>query len=283
MRNGTILAALASSILLGFSPVPVDPVIQRGIDVFATPGDGSTFYDFSYNPVPAGFFCKGSKAFTGKVAFKGLPLATATSGQLGGADTIVERLDDATFDDKGIAVTRLQFRALSMVSIEPIKTSCGAFHIYVSLDGTQRVTTMSILRTQEGGGNFVAPLAVDMRMTFIPVKPVRNKSARKLELKGSITFPASPIPWSLKEDGMEKKIGPVVVDTNGDQTPDTLLPGISNFSAGRSPGLHRTNKGLGGCPSCAQWTCHAVDEHQHCNYDTIFFGCPDVEVCPEKW
>ncbi|HEY9422813.1 MAG TPA: hypothetical protein VIW92_15480, partial [Thermoanaerobaculia bacterium] len=199
MRNRIILAVLVSSLLLGLSPLSADPVIQRGIDVFTTVGDGKTFYDFSYSPIPAGFFCKGSKAFTGRVAFKGLPLATANPGQLWGADTVIERLDNAVFDDKGVAVTRLQFRALSLVSTAPVKTACGAFHVYVALDGKQRVTTMNILRTQEGGGNFVAPLAVDTRMTFIPVKPARNKGARKLELKGSITFPASPIPWSFRE------------------------------------------------------------------------------------
>ena len=198
-----------------------DTVIQRGIDIFTTTGDGKTFYDFAQNPIPAGFFCKGSKAFTGRVAFKGLPLDDRDPGQLRDADTVIERLDDAVFDANGIAVTRIQFRALSLVSIAPIKTACGAFHVYVSLAGKQRVTTMRILRTQEGGGNFVAPLAVDARMTFIPVKPARNKAARKLELDGSFTFPANPMPWSVADGEMAKRIGPVVVDTNGDLTPDT--------------------------------------------------------------
>lgn len=98
---------LVSSLLLGLSPLSANPVIQRGIDVFTTWGDGRTFYDFSYNPIPASFFCKGSKAFTGRVAFKGLPLATGEPGQLWGADTVIERLDDAVFNDKGVAVTRL--------------------------------------------------------------------------------------------------------------------------------------------------------------------------------
>ncbi len=267
MRNRSILTVLVLSLLLGLSPLSADPVIERGIDAFTTPADGKTFYDFSYNPIPAGFFCKSSKAFTGRVAFKGLPLATEIPGQLRGADTVVERLDNAVFDDKGIAVTRLQFRALSLVSSAPIKTSCGAFHVYVSLDSQQRVTTMSILRTQEGGGNFVAPLAVDTRMTFVPVKPVRNKDARKLELKGSITFPASPIPWSFREGTMEKGIGATVIDTNGDQTPDTLLSGTSNFAPGKSPGLKTNKLGIYECPPCTPLVCHAAEGHEHCYYD----------------
>jgi hypothetical protein len=279
VRNRTLLAMLVLSLLLGLSPASADPVIERGIDVFTTPGDGRTFYDFSYNPIPAGFFCKGSKAFTGRVAFKGLPLATENPGQLWGADTVIERLDNASFDDKGVAVTRLQFRALSLVSTSPVKTACGAFHVYVSLDGQQRVTTMNILRTQEGGGNFVAPLAVDTRMTFIPVKPARNKSARKLELKGSITFPASPIPWSFREGAVEKRIGRAVVDTNGDLAPDTLLPGTSNFSPGRSPGL-MTNKVVDGFACACQRTCHAAEGHEHCYYEQVF-GCMTADgECP---
>jgi hypothetical protein len=273
VRNRSILTVLGLSLLLGLSPLSADPMIQRGIDVFTTAGDGKTFYDFSYNPIPGDFFCKGSKAFIGRVTFKGLPLTTGTPGQLWGADTVVERLDDAVFEDTGSAVTRIQFRALSLVSITPIKTACGAFHVYISLSGKQRVTTMNILRTQEGGGNFVAPLAVDVRMTFIPVKPARNKGARKLELTESFTFPASPLPWSLTAGATAKRIGPVVVDTDGDLIPDALLPGTSNFSPGQSPSRF-TNKGS--CSCCPEELCHADSGQEHCNYLPM---CPGMNSC----
>ena len=262
MRNRILLAVLVSSLLSGFAPLHADPVIQRGIDVFTTPADGRTFYDFSYNPIPAGFFCKGSKAFTGRVAFKGLPLTTGTPGQLLGADTVIERLDDAHFNDRGVAVTRIRFRALSLVSIAPVKTGCGAFHVYVSLAGKQQVTTMSILRTQERGGDFVAPLAIDARVTFIPVKPERNKAARKLELTTSFTFPATPMPWSLVASA--KKARPVAVDTDGDLAPDALLS-TSNFFAGQSPDLP-TTKAL--CSCCPGTSCHIdpATGKEHCTY-----------------
>lgn len=162
------------------------------------------------------------------------------------------------------------------MSTAPVKTSCGAFHVYVSLDGQQRVTTMNILRTQEGGGNFVAPLAVDTRMTFIPVKPARNKSARKLELKASITFPASLIPWSFREGAVEKRIGRAVVDTNGDLAPDTPLPGTSNFSPGKSPDLTKALIGDGSC-ACRE-TCHAAEGHEHCYYEQVY-GCITADGC----
>jgi hypothetical protein len=276
VRNRTALMVLVFSLLLDLSPLTADSMIQRGIDVFTTVGDGRTFYDFSYNPIPAGFFCERSKVFTDRVEFKSLPLATKTPGELWGADTIIERLDDATFDDKGVGVTRIRFRALSLVSAAPVKTACGAFHVYVSLAGKQRVTMMSILRTQEGGGSFTAPLAVDVRMTFIPVKPARVKNTRKLEIKADFTFPAHPLPWSFRSGVRAKKTGAVVVDTDGNLTPDTLLPGTSNFAAGQSSDLITANQ----CPACAPLVCHAAEGKMHCYYD-VPPGCAGIMHCPD--
>ena len=263
MRKRRVLSVFVFSSLLCLSPLAAEPVIQRGIDVFTTPADGKTYYDFAQRPIPPGFFCKSSQPFAGRVAFKGLPLATEAPGQLRGGDTIIERLDDATFNAKSTAVTRIQFRALSLVSIAPVKTSCGDFYVYVSLGGPQRVTAMSIYRTQENGGSFVAPLAVNARLTFIPVNPARSKSARKLEVTGSFTFPPHPRPWGLITDTMTKKIGPVVVDTNGDLTPDALLPGTSNFTPGVVTGAPNSNKGPISLISCCP-VCHSADGEQHC-------------------
>jgi hypothetical protein len=282
VKSRTVYGFFVLLLVLGLAPVSADSVIQRGIDVFTTPADGKTFYDFSKTPIPAGFFCKGSKPFTGKVTFKGLPLATGSPDQLWGADTVIERLDNAAFDEKGVAMTRLQFRALSLASITPIKTSCGAYHVYVSLGGRQRVTEMTILRTQEGGGNFTAPLAVDVRMTFIPVKSGRGKAARKLDLTEGFTFPPSPLPWSFREPALAKGIGAVTVDTDGDLKPDTLLPGFSNFSSGKSANRPTMNKGIGDweCPRCPVWSCHATEGHEHCYQEPLPYYC--IETVPSS-
>jgi hypothetical protein len=279
VRNRTVFMVLVSSLLLGLSPLSADSVVRRGVDVFTTVGDGKTFYDFSHNPIPAGFFCERSKAFTGRVEFKGLPLATKVPGALWGADTVIERLDNAAFDAQGVAVTRLQFRALSLVSTAPVKTACGAFHVYVSLARKQRVTTMRIVRTQEGGGHFIAPLAVDVRMTFIPVKPVGIKTLRKLELTAGFTFPAQSLPWSFRSGAQTRKIGAVVVDTDGNLAPDTLLPGVSNFAAGRSPERLQGAEWGGDCPRCAVYTCHDADGEEHCYTEPPVPGCPIVDYC----
>ena len=271
MKNrGILLAALAVVLLAGLTPLAAmaaDTVIHRGIDTFTTTADGKTYYDFARNPIPAGFFCKSSAPFTGRMTFKGLPLETGAPGQLHNADTVIERLDDAVFDATNTAVTRIQFRALSLVSIAPIKTSCGSFHVYVTLAGRQRETTMRIHRTSEGGGKFLAPLAVDARLSFIPVKPSRDKGARKLELVGSFTFPASPIPWSTTGRPGAKRIGSVLVDTNGDLTPDTVLFGSSNFAPGWSPNAPRTKYiGGGSCVVCEPASCHTDPStgKEHC-------------------
>src|SRR5215203_899367 len=191
MRSSLAMLAF----LVGVSPLAADPVIQRGIDTFVTPDNGTTSYDFAQNPIPAGFFCKSSKTFTGRVTLKGLPLATGTPGQLGRTDTVIERL------------------------------------------------------------------------TFIPVKPARNKAARNLELTGSFTFPATPLPWRLASVGT-KKAGPVVLDTDGDLAPDSVVPNTTNFFPGWSPDGGTQKWGGQDCPSCLEYTCHTDPStgEEHCTY-----------------
>jgi hypothetical protein len=255
--------------LLGMSHLAAaDPAIKPGIDVFATVGGGNTFYDFAHNPIPAGFFCDSSPAFTGRVALQGLPVVTGAPGQLRNTDTIIERLDQAAFDANGVAETRIRFRALSMVSSAPLRTSCGAYLLYVTLDGKQPVTRMRIQRSQTDGGSFHAPLAANVRLTFVPTQ---GKAVRKLELKGSVAFPGKPIPWTFPDGKVLKNLKSAVVDTNGDLRPDTRLPGTSNFTAGVPPaGLESISAAsYGGC----YCTCHDGGGEQHCtmvsdqNYD----------------
>ncbi len=181
--------------------VSADPVIKPGIDTFTTVGAGYTYYDFSKNPVPAGFFCGSSSTFTGRVALKGLPVETENPGQLRNTDTIVERLDEAVFDVNGVAETRIRFRALSMVSVTPIKSSCGAYHVYITLDGKQPITKMRIHRSQADGGSFHAPLAANMRLTFVPV---RGTNPRKLAAQGKDRIPREAHPLDLpRRRGLE--------------------------------------------------------------------------------
>ncbi len=256
---------LLGIVLLGFCLVAplfaADRVIQNGIDVWMTKGDGKTFVDFAKTPIPAGFFCPGSAAFTGKMAFRGEPIVTSIPGALGKTDTIIQRLDDAEFDKRGVAVTRIQARALSLKSMEPVQASCGKFDVSVALDGTQPTTRMRIVRDNEQGGRFSAPLALNTKMTFTPVGRIGGET---LEIAVPVRFAATPnVPWRSRVIAPEPA-GFVLVDTDGDRSPDTYLPGKSNFVAGkpsrpvmsRKPGL-AVNNGY-------QQYCHSGDGHEHC-------------------
>lgn len=240
-----------------------DRVIYNGIDLWATSEDGSTFVDFSENPLPAQFLCYKSEPFTGRVGFKGVPVATSEPGLLGRTDTIVQRLDDAVFNKRGVAFSRLQVRSLYLKSLSPIKTSCGLFTATVVLDGEQPITRMKIVRENPKGGRFFAPIAVNVKISF---KPVNGVEAEPLEIRKSLRFP--PLPnqrWmSLPAQERHQAKGVLLVDTDGDQMPDTYLPGTSNFAVGQM---------LAGKGSpCSAWEdpegnvhcCHQFASCQHC-------------------
>jgi len=259
-----LLSILASSVFAA------DRAIQNGIDVWQTKGDGSTFIDFARNPIPAGFFCASSAPYTGRLALEGVPIVTGTPRALGAADTIVQRLDDAVFNKRGTAMTRLQFRALSLKSVSAIETSCGKFTASVRLDGVQPTTQMLIVRDDENGGRFSAPLALNVRVKFTPVG---RESREVLEISKEVRFPAMPnFPWRTKTVA-PTPAGFVQVDTDGDGMADTYLPGTSNFIAGQSsrpikPGMGGVAKVGGG----GHYVCHdSGTDEQHCIY--LCDGC----------
>ncbi|MEM9554466.1 MAG: hypothetical protein AAGC60_09415 [Acidobacteriota bacterium] len=234
----TLAIGAVAAVLLAWAAMPAfgADVIRNGVDLWRTPA-GYSYLDFSDNPVPAGFFCSYSEPFTGRVVWTGVPLATQPKDSLNGTDTIVQRLDDAVFDDQGVAITRLRVRALSMASVEPIQTECGSFHVAARLDdGEQPTTEMRIIRAREGGGTFTSELELNVRLTFTPVK-----GGTPLELTQTTYLPGSSLgAWSTEplrsDDEMDRAFhkavrGFVTVDTNGDGLTDLTLPGVSNFYA----------------------------------------------------
>jgi hypothetical protein len=230
-------------------------VITNGIDLWQTPGTGGTFVDFVQEPLPAGFFCAGSAPFTGRVVFAGVPVKTNPNGALGGADTVIQRLDDAVFTKglptfrpfalrgtdgmvrkvgpaafrgREVATTRLQVRAISFAGVEPVKTACGSFDVKASLAGEQPVTEMIIVRDREEGGRFFAPLSLNVRLTFTPVA-----GGAPVEVVRPIEFPAKALSvWSDVPRGRAAFNGFVGVDSDADGGVDLMLPGTSNFAAG---------------------------------------------------
>ena len=249
------------ALMLALAAVPaaaLERVIPNGIDLWRTTTDGSTFVDFKNNPIPSGFFCANSDPFTGRIGFKGLPVATGTPGDLEATDTIVQRLDDAVFNKRGIAFTRIQMRALSMVSLHPVKTSCGSFLAKISLAGDQPITRMRIIREGEHGGRFEAPIWVNAKISFVPVT---GRGVETLELYKEVRFP--PLPnqrWaSSPRSATVQKAGFVTADTDGDGVADTSLPGTtSTFNVGRGTSAKLEQ------PYQFPPDCHSVDNEQHC-------------------
>ena len=227
------VAAVFLFVLAAGSPAFAgDDTIRQGVDVWMTVA-GFAKTSFDKEPIPAGFFCEGSKPFTGAVEFQGAPLAAEPADSLGTVDTVVRRLDDAAFDGKGEAKTRIQVMALSLVSMKPIETSCGAYDVAVSLAGEQPTTIMNIVRKENLGGTYSAPLALNVKITFTPVsgdKKGRLELTRRVDLgpaKGSL--------WAYASVPRYKDT--VRIDTNGDGRPDTQLPAASNFLAGVAPSV----------------------------------------------
>jgi hypothetical protein len=256
MRKQLGLAVLITALCFAVAvpAIAADRVIRGGIDIWATRPDNTTHYDFADNAIPAGFFCANSAPFTGIIYLTGSPIATGTPGALGNADTIVERLDDAVFTKAGVATTRVQMRALNLVSIEPVKTSCGLFNAKVTLDGDQPTTVMRIVRETRDGGSYIAPLAFNAKIEFTPVE---GRTLRPRVLRKSIQFLAKPnATWTSRPTGLVTHEGFVKVDTDGDGAPDSFLEGTSNFSAAGNSAAKAVNAG-----------CHCADggcTKQHC-------------------
>jgi hypothetical protein len=266
--------------LIGGSPLFAGETIHNGVDLWMTVA-GFAQTTFADNPLPAGFFCESSQPFTGTVKFKGAPLTVEPAGSLGAIDTIVRRLDDAKFDAKGEAVTRIQLMALSLVSTKPIETSCGQYDVAVSLTGKQPVTMMKIFQTDAFGGTYTAPLELNVKAVFTPVngdKSGRREVTRKIDLG-----PGTHSVWAYVNLPRYKE--GVRVATKGDGRPDMLLPPSSNFLAGVSPAMLKSAPPLpslatavgGGspCPAgqCPYQSCHcaAVDTNPPWNQSAT--GC----------
>lgn len=219
-------AALVLAWVAGSAAFAAEPA-HKGVDMWMTVA-GFAKTSFAKEPIPAGFFCQDSQPFTGTVTFKGVPIATEPAKALGHIDTIVQRLDDAVFDEKGEASTRIQLLALSLESTEPIETSCGKYTVAAHLAGEQPTTTMRIFRTNALGGTYSAPLSLNVKLTFSPV--AGNAGARR-ELTTRIDLgPGSNSVWAYVK-APQYKTG-VKVDTDGDGRPDLELPAASNFLPG---------------------------------------------------
>jgi hypothetical protein len=279
--RSTVAAALIFA-AIGGSPLVAGEVIHNGVDLWMTVA-GFAQTNFANDPLPAGFFCENSQPFTGVVKFKGAPLAVEPAGSLGTIDTVVRRLDDAKFDAKGEAVTRIQLMALSLVSTQPIETSCGQYDVAVRLTGKQPVTTMRIFQAETSGGTYSAPLKLNVKAVFTPVHG--NKSGRREVTRPIDLGPGTHSVWAYIH--LPRYQPGVRVDTNGDGRPDTVLPPASNFLAGVSPAVLKEAPPLPrlattaddpiACPAgqCPYRSCHCAAPDTNPPWNQSATGCAE--------
>lgn len=271
-----VVGILVVAAVVAAPVVTADPFVRSGSDLWVTPSDGSSFTSFELEPLPAGFFCAGSEPFDGEIQFKGAPLATQPIGALGRTDTIVERLDDAHFDEHGVATTRIQLRALSLVGIEPLTNRCGIFNISMTLaEGDQPTTTMTLVQTHANGGIYHAPLSINVRISFTPVAGGQALSVEKRVDLG----PAPGARWQFpaeREERVRRFIGKpfVQVDIDGVRGTDAFVPLESNFQAVTREGLRTTSGALESIQVCEEElavdgfcddpNCHSSGTSSHC-------------------
>lgn len=235
--------------------------IPPGFDLWVTPADGTSYTDFAAHPIPAGFFCPGSAAFTAKVVMRGRPM----SKELGAIDTVVERLDEGVFDAKGHATVRLRLKAIQLESLKPIQTSCGEFQLRAHLDGEQPITSMVVTKTSAEAGFLRSSLALNLRLEFVPV---RGKGA-VLSLRQSVSFSSSaPIPW-VNVPYAKYTTNAAWVDTTGDGKADAQIPLGGTFQVGYNDDL-----------SIAYWEGHCQVSEGTCDENHNVVACPPYESCP---
>jgi hypothetical protein len=190
--------------------------IAAGFDPWQTLGSGATRYDFAAQPIPAGFFCAGSEPFRGAVDFEGVPLRTEPAGLLGTTDTVVERLDAAVFDERGVATTRLRARALHLLGTKLVENRCGAWKVTASLAGTQPVTRLTFYREDAYGGRFSADLKLRVQVTFTEVRTGEARTlVRRIDMptvdRAPFAFKESPVAPCLAASAVTGP-GPLVED-----------------------------------------------------------------------
>jgi thrombospondin type 3 repeat protein len=222
--------------------------IYPGLDLFTTPGNGSTYNDFSATPVPANFFGPGSDPFTGNVILQGLPLAPLSP--LGPTDTAVKRRASVSLpnpDDNGIVP--IEIVALSLVSVNPITVTYNGgstpeqWQLGVCLSSTapQQLGSMDIQRGScdcAEGGTFNSTLPVLPKLVFTRTLP--TPAVRTLDFGAAalppIVFQVSGGRWLPLDPGFSLVVAPAGLsadhDCNAGTAPIANLPPTTNFFAG---------------------------------------------------
>ncbi|HEX4953569.1 MAG TPA: thrombospondin type 3 repeat-containing protein [Thermoanaerobaculia bacterium] len=217
--------------------------VQPGVDLWTTPGNGSTFDDFSGNPIPAGFFGPGSDPFLGMVVLQGAPLPSLGGPGLGPVDTVVERTMVAELPAIGSSDTvPIEIVALNLMSVNPITVTYNGgqnpepwnLRVCLSSQATQAPGVMTISRTCPEGGRYDATLPVRPKLVFTRTSPPATLTLDQ-GMAGQIQLATTADRWAYNPSGLLGifRIQPgAITDGDCDGTPDAPLPGSSNFTPG---------------------------------------------------
>lgn len=238
LRNPRLCPLLVLVLAAGLAALPAtaQPPIQPGIDILETTTAGGTQVGFASNPIPAGFFCAGSAAYTGTVNLKGVPLATNPAGAAGAADTILERPSSASFVS-GIATVPAIVRAMSLASTAPITVSCPGsgttqWNVSACLCGSQPTNFLKAKVTASCGANcgtFDGNLSLQVCLRFTRV----GTGVTVGPITQSVTLSTNGTAWcSRAGTGSVTVASPFKVDSNCDGTADLTVPATSNFFPG---------------------------------------------------
>jgi hypothetical protein len=221
---------LISTLLLPGLALAADNKIPAGYDTWETVGHGLTFMSFADEPIPADFFCEGCEAFSGRIDFEGVPLATNPPGLFARTDTVIERLDDAEF--KGdVAFARIRVKAMHLRAEQLLTNRAGTWDVHVGLAEEQPITTIDFNKRDENTGTFNAELVLNVRLTFIN----QNDPTAVRALERTVHFTDfDQTPYSLlKEPELEgptwigkrarSEVFSFEVDTDGDGLPDSPM------------------------------------------------------------
>ncbi len=172
VRVAAVVAAVLGLVALGWSLPGAkgeqEAKIGAGYSFFETLS--GTRFDFSKQPIPAGFFEAGSETFRGVVRLRGIPLGRFRQTNVGTTDTVVRRLASV---DVAKDTVPIELVALSLVSASSVRvTSAGGtvelWDLRVELSPRKRSTgSMMVVRGNTSGGTFESTLTVWPLFTFI--------------------------------------------------------------------------------------------------------------------
>jgi len=247
---------------------------------------------FHEEPIPADFFCAGSESYDGRINFEGVPLASYPEGAFGAVDTIVERLDDAFFDENGHAMSRLRVKAMHLQSRDEFENACGIWSVRAGLINEQPTTTITFDQIDELSGTFNAELVLSVRLTFTNVD--NPEDVRMLDRTVHFTeFIDSPFGFKPNlENGPDMpgrvqgkrnaEVRQYMVDTDADGLPDSVMANITPIPSN----WHYVNGWV--CPTgvyppdrrCVWWaSLHQIPCHAHVTLPGAPPNpCPDEDV-----